>query len=87
VVTLSIDGYNCNMEGSKSLESPISKSYRDLPEWKKAQAAYLAESDDPELDFLNRIEVIFRMRDIEERWEASALAAGDEGAFTGADDH
>jgi len=68
VVTLCKGGYNSNMEGPMSPEHPISKSYRDLPEWQEAQAAYLAESDDPEETLYNRIEAALRMRDIERRY-------------------
>jgi hypothetical protein len=53
-----------------SPEHPISKSYRDLPEWQKAHAAYLAEPDDLELRFFNRIEAVRRMHEIERQWEA-----------------
>jgi hypothetical protein len=64
------------MEGSMSPGHPISKSYRDLPEWQEAQKAYLAESDDPEFDLFNRVGAAYRMLDIERQWEAANRPAG-----------
>ncbi len=58
-----------------SPECPISKSYRDLPEWQEAQAAYLSESGDSDERLSRRIKAAWRLREIERQWEEASRPA------------
>lgn len=59
------------MEGSMSDEYPASKSYRDLPEWQKAHADYLAGPDgDSETVLDRRLRAAYRLWEIERDWDA-----------------
>ena len=50
---------------------PTSKSYRDLPEWQKAHADYLAEGDkDSETVPDRRMRAAYRLWEIERDWDA-----------------
>lgn len=54
-------------------------SYRDLPEWKAAQAEYIGEDDpdDAEAQMIQRVRAAVRMHEIEKAFEVGDRLTGE----------